>query len=143
MEKITIILQRKQSNQKIISPQSMVSDALTRMHWEKTDHLAVIDDNKNFLGIVTEHDIVSKSLSAGLISSETLVKDIMSTHFPVAFIEDSVQECMLSMQQYHVRILPVFDGHIFKGVVTTEDILYEAIWNRNEIFDEEREIITY
>ena len=143
MEKVTVILERKQSHFKEISPDTLVSDALHKMNCERTDHLIVMDDDENFLGLITEHDIVSKSLSAQFSASKTPVKQIMNTKFPVAFIDDSVQECMQSMQHYHVRLLPVFDGHNFKGIVTIEDILYEAVWNRNEIFDEEKEIIAY
>jgi CBS domain-containing protein len=143
VEKVTVILDRKQSHFKAVSPLSSVSDALNRMNCENTDHLIVVDDDENFLGIITEHDIACKSLCGKLPASKTLVKHVMNTHFPVAFIEDSVEECMQSMQQYHVRLLPVFEGHVFKGVVTTEDILYEAVWNRNEIFDREKEIIAY
>ncbi|MBK5273129.1 MAG: CBS domain-containing protein [Bacteroidia bacterium] len=143
MKKVTAILDRKQSHFKTVSPLLTIRDALNKMNCENTDHLIVMDDDENFLGIITEHDIMSKSLSAKIPNSEMQVSQIMNTHFPVAFIEDSVQTCMQSMQQYHVRILPVFDGHVFKGVVTADDILYEAVWNHNEIFDEEKEIIAY
>jgi len=143
VEKVTVILRRKQSHFKTVSPLCTVSVALNRMNCERTDHLIVMDDDENFLGIITEHDILSKSLSSKNYSTQTEVKEIMNTHFPVIFIEDSVQECMESMQQHHVRLIPVFDGHIFKGIVTVEDILYEAICNRNAIFDEEKEIIAY
>jgi CBS domain-containing protein len=133
MEKITTILDRKQTHFKAISPFSMVSDALGRMNCEKTDHLIVMEDQK-FLGIITEHDIASKSLSGRTPASQTPVRQIMSTNFPVAFTEDTVEDCMVSMQHYHVKLLPVFDGYTFKGVITTDDILYEAVWNREEIF---------
>lgn len=143
VEKVTVILERKQSHFKAVSPLSTASHALNRMNCENTDHLIVMDEDESFLGIITEHDVVLKSLSAVFSSSQIQVKDIMNTHFPVAFVEDSVEECMQSMQQYHVRLLPVFEGHIFKGIITSEDILYEAVWNRNEIFDKEKEIIGY
>jgi len=143
VEKVTVILERKQSHFKAVSPLSTVSHALNRMNCENTDHLIVMDDDENFLGLITEHDIVLKSLSARFPSKQMQVQDIMNTHIPVAFVEDSVEECMQSMQQYHVRLLPVFEGHVFKGIVTSEDILYEAVWSRNEIFDGEKEIISY
>ena len=141
MEKVTIILERKQPHFKSVSPLSTVSDALSRMTSEKTDHLIVMDDDKNFLGIITEHDIASKTLSAKLPAWQTTVKQIMSTHLPIAFTEDTVHDCMRRMQQHHVKILPVFEGHTFKGVVTSEDILHEAVWHRDEIFDMEKEMM--
>jgi signal-transduction protein with cAMP-binding, CBS, and nucleotidyltransferase domain len=135
MEKVTAILERKQTHFKAVSPLCSVSDALGRMNCESTDHLIVMDENENFLGIITEHDIASKSLSTKVPASQTMVKQIMNTRLPVAFTEDTVESCMQSMHQYHVKLLPVFEGRLFKGVVTTEDILHEACWHRNEIFD--------
>ncbi len=143
MEKVTIILKRKQSHFKTISPLCSVSEALNRMNSQRTDYLIVMDDDKNFLGILTEHDIVNKSLSAKSPAAQTLVNQIMNIHYPVVFTDDTVEECMQSMQQHHVRLLPVFEGPAFIGIVTVEDILHEALWKRNEIFDEEREIIAY
>lgn len=143
VEKVTVILERKESRFKTVSPLCTVSDAFSRMNFEKTDYLIVMDDDENFLGIITEHEILSKVFSAKLPAYEMQVVQIMNTNFPVAFVEDSVEECMQSMQQYHVRLLPVFEGHVFKGIVTAEDVLHEAVWNRNEIFDEEKEIIAY
>lgn len=143
MEKVTIILGRKQSHFKTVSPLCKVSDALSRMNSENTDYLIVMDEDENFLGIITEHDIASKAMFSKLAGDETMVKQIMNTHFPVAFTDDTVEECMQSMEQYHVRLLPVFEGHMFKGIVTTEDILHEAVWNRNEIFEREKEIVCY
>jgi signal-transduction protein with cAMP-binding, CBS, and nucleotidyltransferase domain len=145
MEKITRILDRKQPHFKAVSPFSTINDALCRMNFENTDHLIVMDENENYLGVITEHDIASKSLFSKLSPAQILVKNVMNSCLPIAFTEDTVDECMQRMQRYHVRLLPVFEGHRFKGVVTTEDILYEAVWHRNEIFDTEKmaEIISY
>ncbi len=138
MEKITVILKRKQTHFKSVSPNCSVSDALGRMNCENTDHLIVMDENANFLGVVSEHDIASKSLFSKLPPSQRLVKDIMTTRLPIAFTSDTVDQCMQCMQHYHVKFLPVFEGHKFKGIVTTDDILYEAVWNRKDIFDGEK-----
>jgi len=143
MEKVTIILERKQPHFKAVSPFCTVSNALSRMNCENTDYLIVMDEDENFLGIITEHEIASKSLSAKMPAWQTMVKQIMNTHLPVAFTEDTVDDCMRRMQQHHVKIMPVFEGHTFKGVVTSEDILHEAVWHRNEIFDREKEMVRH
>jgi len=143
MEKVTIILERKQPHFKAVSPLCTVSNALSRMNCENTDYLIVMDEDENFLGIITEHEIASKSLSAKMPAWQTMVKQIMNTHLPVAFTEDTVDDCMRRMQQHHVKIMPVFEGHTFKGVVTSEDILHEAVWHRNEIFDREKEMVRH
>jgi CBS domain containing-hemolysin-like protein len=42
---------------------------------------------------------------------------------------------MQLMRQHHVRYLPVFEIHSFRGIVSSEDIIEEAVNNRMEIFD--------
>ncbi|HET9744167.1 MAG TPA: CBS domain-containing protein, partial [Chitinophagaceae bacterium] len=54
---------------------------------------------------------------------------------PAATTDDTVERCMQLMRQHHVRYLPVFEDYSFRGIVSTEDILEEAVNNRMEIFD--------
>lgn len=137
MEKVTMILARKQPHFKSVSPGCALDDALCRMNFENTDHLIVMDEEENYLGVITEHDIASKSLCGKLPPSQRKVMEIMNTCLPVVFTDDTVDECMQCMQHYHIKHLPVFEGHKFKGIVTMDDILYEVVWHRGEIFDGE------
>ena len=62
MEKVTIILNRKESHFNYISPACSLDEALCRMNCEGTDHLVVIDEDGRFNGVITEHDIASKAV---------------------------------------------------------------------------------
>jgi FOG: CBS domain len=59
----------------------------------------------------------------------------MNKGLPAATTDDTVETCMQLMRQHHVRYLPVFEIHSFRGIVSSEDILEEAVYNRMEIFD--------
>ncbi len=137
MEKITSILAKKQPHFHTVSPGSTVSDAVSQMCCENVDHLIVIDDNERFLGIISEHDITLKAMSSTQPLSKTEVKDVMNTRLPVATVNDSVERCMQLMKQFSVRLLPVFEGFHFCGVVSAEDIIKEAVYSRMKIFDED------
>jgi CBS domain-containing protein len=135
MEKVTEILSRKQLHFKKISPACSISDALCRMSSQHTDYLIVMDDNEKFMGLLTEHDIASKSIFANQPLGKIRVKEVMDTRLPIADVDDTVEECMKLMKRHHVRYLPVFDNLSFRGIVSTDDILEEAVSHRAVIFD--------
>lgn len=137
MEKVVTILAGKQPHFKKISPACSISDALCRMSSQNTDYLIVMDEDEKFLGLLTEHDVATKTLFAGRPLAKTKVKEMMNTRLPVADAEDTVEQCMRKMQRHHVRYLPVFNDLNFLGIVSTDDILREAVSHRMEIFDEE------
>lgn len=135
MEKVTEILARKQPHFKKISPTCSISDALGRMSSQNTDYLIVMDDNENFLGLLTEHDVASKTMFAPQPLAKTRVDEMMNTRLPVANADDTVEQCMKVMRRYNVRYLPVFNSLHFLGIVSSDDILQEAVSHRGDIFD--------
>lgn len=137
MEKVTEILSRKQHHFHKVSPGCSVSEALCRMSSQNTDYLIVLDDNENFLGLLTEHDIARRTIFGNKSFTTMEVSEIMNTRFPVADADDTVEQCMRAMKRYNVRYLPVFDNHSFLGIISTDDIVREAVSVRGNIFDEE------
>ncbi|HEU5164217.1 MAG TPA: CBS domain-containing protein [Chitinophagaceae bacterium] len=135
MEKITSILAKKELHFHTVSPGSSVDTALSRMCHENVDYLIVMDDDGLYVGLLTEHDIASKVVITNRQLTKTKVSDIMNKGLPAATTDDSVERCMQLMRQHHVRYLPVFEIHSFRGIVSSEDILEEAVNNRMEIFD--------
>ena len=135
MQKLSSILSRKPRHFQHISASSYVSEALSQMNCQNRDYLVVVDDNDSFAGVLTEHDITSKVMFIDRPLNKTLVKDIMNSQLPCAAGSDTLEGCMQLMQQHHTRFVPVFDDFNFIGVVSSEDILAEAVYNRLEIFD--------
>jgi signal-transduction protein with cAMP-binding, CBS, and nucleotidyltransferase domain len=141
MEKITEILARKQPHFKKISPSCTINDALCRMSTQNTDYLIVMDDNNNFLGLLTEHDVATKSIYSDQPLTKTQVRQMMNTRLPFADEGDTVEQCLRLMKRHNVRYLPVFSNFHFLGIVSGDDILTEALSHRGDIFDEEERII--
>lgn len=135
MEKVTTILSRHQFHFKKISPSCSISDALCRMSSQNTDYLIVMDDNNNFLGLLTEHDVASKTIFMNKPLTKSCVNEMMNTRLPFADVDDTVEDCMKVMKRYHVRHLPVFKNLVLMGIISTDDIIDEAVSHRNEIFD--------
>ena len=104
---------------------------------ENVEYLIVMDDDERYIGLITEHDITTKVLFVNKNSNNTSVGTVMNKRLPAATTEDTVENCMQMMRQHRVRYIPVFENYSFKGIVSTDDILEEAVKNRAEIFDTE------
>ena len=135
MEKVTTILSRHQFHFKKISPSCSISDALCIMSSQNTDYLIVMDDNNKFIGLLTEHDVASKTIFMNKPLTKSCVNEMMNTRLPFADVDDTVEDCMKVMKRYHVRHLPVFKNLVLMGIISTDDIIDEAVSHRNEIFD--------
>ena len=134
MEKITSILAKKELHFNTVSPGSSADSALSRMCHENLEYLIVMDDQK-YVGLLTEHDITSKAVIRNKPLTKTKVSEIMNNRLPAATTDDTVERCMQLMRQHHVRYLPVFEISSFRGIVSSDDIIEEAVNNRMEIFD--------
>jgi len=137
MERITLILERKGAHLHTVSSESPITDALQQMRSENVDYLVVLNDNERFLGILTDHDIATKIVFEKKPFHKISVREGMNTGLPGVTTEDTVEKCMKMMRQHNVRFLPVFDGFDFKGVISTDDIIYEVVKNRMDVFDPE------
>ncbi len=135
MEKLNQILSRQQPHFINITPGSSIRDALCRMSTLNTEYLIVMDGKNKFLGLLTEKDIARKALFLNLPLAETKVEDLMTTQWPFADVNNTVDECMTTMKAHHVKYIPVFENLEFVGVVSADDILVEAVMQRQEIFD--------
>ncbi|HKO81269.1 MAG TPA: CBS domain-containing protein [Chitinophagaceae bacterium] len=137
MENVTVLLAKKQSHFNKISPNCTISDALCRMSCQNTDYLIVMDDDERFLGLLTEHDIATKAIFNNRSITLTKVNQMMNTRLPAADSGDTVEDCMRLMRRFNVRYVPVFKNLNFLGVVSSDDIIQEAVSHRLKIFDVE------
>lgn len=84
---------------------------------------AVITENGNAIGIVTERDLVSKVMSEGLDAKKVLVRDIMSTPLITAAPDTLLVSAAEVMARYRIRRLVVVDETgALAGIITTGDI---------------------
>ena len=126
MSKIKEILQKKGPNFNVVTPDTKVVEALNIMKSENLSYVVVMQDGK-YLGIMSERDYTHKIKLQGKQSETTVVKDIMSTDYPVVGFDEQLQRCMVLMNFYKTRYLPIFDEMEFKGVLTMNDLMREVI----------------
>jgi CBS domain-containing protein len=133
METVADVLDRKFPQFNTVSPDCMVSDALYQMSCENVDHLIVLENDK-FIGVLTDHDSASKVLFAESPLNKIYVREFMNRTLPVATSDDSLEYCMQMMERFNAKHLAVFDSFDFKGVVSSHDLIQEALNKRKATF---------
>ncbi len=139
MEKVADVLGRKYPQFNTVVPDCMVSDALYQMICENADYLIVMEDGR-FQGILTDHDIAARALLDDRPLNRILVRELMSRTLPVATPDNSLEHCLQLMERYQVKHLAVFDRFEFRGVVSSNDLIQEALHSRKDIFEEQTHV---
>lgn len=126
MSKIKDILVKKGPHFNIVTPDTKVIDALTLMKAENLSYVVVMKENK-YLGLMSERDYTHKIKLEGRKSETATVNAIMTDDLPVISFADDLERCMVLMNVYKTRYLPVFDEMKFQGIITMNDLMREVI----------------
>jgi len=135
MRTVANILQNKPPVFNFIAPKAKVIEALHLMNSVNLSYLVVMEGNA-FCGIFSERDYSRNVILKGLHSDTCSVEEVMSNSIPMVGMQDTVEHCMEMQNTYKTRYLVVFDDQEFKGVVTINDVLREALENKEMVFDQ-------
>lgn len=130
-KKVADILLRKGSMITSVTPSTSVMEALTIMADQNIGSVMVMENGK-YLGIVTERDYSRKIALKGKSSTDTKVKEIMSSDLPRVTPNDSVDYCMQLLSDKNIRYLPVFESELIIGIVSINDVVKETILSQQE-----------
>lgn len=134
MRNVSHILERKGANIISVAPNQTVMQALTVMAEKNIGSVLVMEGDK-YVGLLTERDYARKVILKGRSSTDTLVKDIMSTDLPEISPLQSLDECMQIMSKHNVRYLPVFSEAKICGIISIIDVVTETLNAQKETID--------
>lgn len=135
MRTVKDILESKQKAFNIVSPHTLVIDALSMLNAVNLSYLIVMDDDQ-YKGLFSERDYSRNVILKGRTSRSTTVQEVMTTDLPVMHPDQTVEHCMKTMVLNKTRYLLAFDlDKTFAGVITIHDLLREVIANKEDIFD--------
>jgi len=112
-----------------VSAETMAYDALQIMADNDIGALLVVDGHR-LKGIFTERDYSRKVILKGRTSKETSVGELMTREVFCVSPADSIEHCMVIMNDKHVRHLPVIDEHKLVGLVSIRDVVNMIISER-------------
>jgi CBS domain-containing protein len=103
-----------------------VADAARKMAQLDVGALPICGDDDRLKGMVTDRDIVVKVIAQGR-DPNTVRAGELGQGKPVTIgADDSLQELVRTMSQYHVKRVPVIDGHQLVGIVSEVDVASNA-----------------
>jgi len=135
MRTVKDILESKTKTFNIVSPHTLVIDALSMLNSVNLSYLVVMDGNE-YKGIFSERDYSRNVILKGRTSRSSTVQEVMTTDLPMVHLDQTVEHCMKTMILNKTRYLLAFDSNKnFTGVITIHDLLREVIANKEDIFD--------
>ena len=87
--------------------------------------IPIVDDDKSrkVIGILTDRDIVRRTLARGKNPAGLTAAACMTTDVFVAKQDSEIEECLQTMEKHHVRRLPIIDDkRAVCGIVTLSNL---------------------
>ena len=104
-----------------IDSNQTILDAYKKYRDNKVGSLVVTDSDK-CIGIVTERDLIEKSIDKDL--KTTFVKDIMTSNVRTISPSDNLDTASELMERYNIKKLPVLYNDNITGIITINDIVH-------------------
>lgn len=121
------VLQRKTINTIYsVAPGETVYAALELMAAKNIGAVLVIEGG-DLVGIFSERDYARKGILQGRASKDTLIRDVMTANVITITPEQSLESCMITMADKHIRHLPVMDGEKLVGIISINDVVNTII----------------
>lgn len=114
----------------VVGPDISIEESAKKMQIQKVGSLLVAEGS-NFLGIITEKDLVDKVLAKGIDPKKTRVKEVMTNIVHTVGPNEDLLVAIRKMAKSNVKRLPVLDNGKLVGFLTSKDVL--AI--QPELFD--------
>ena len=85
--------------------------------------IPVCDDSKKVVGLVTDRDILLRTIGCGKEIKNTPVSDIMSSNITCCEPDEEVQQAEKIMGTNQVRRIPVMENNKIVGILTLGDLV--------------------
>lgn len=129
------VTRRMQRNVSTIAPSASLEEARRLMREKSVRQLPVTDEDGKLVGMVSDRDIREAMLPVGLlpgssekemekILADTPVEKVMTRKVVAATVNDSLEDAIVLLHDFHVNALPVVDeeGKV-AGIITRTDVL--------------------
>jgi len=100
-----------------------IKAAAAKMFTNKVACLIVNNDNGDFIGVVTERDIVSRVVAASMDIEKTTIDEIMTTQVISCSPNTPSSKVREIMTSHQIRHLPIVYNKVVVGIVSTRDLM--------------------
>jgi CBS domain-containing protein len=99
-----------------------LEEAARKMRDLEVGALPICGDDNRLKGIITDRDIVRKTLADGTDARQVTAGELGSGKPVTIGADDPIEEAIATMTTHQVRRLPVIDGHDLIGMLSQADI---------------------
>jgi CBS domain-containing protein len=117
MSTVADLLDAKGHDVLTVTPTTSVHEAIVQMT-EFSAGTAVVFETDKVVGIVSERDVIRKTVLEKKDAEDVSVAEIMSSNLTVVAAKTSIEDCMQLMTQQRIRHLPVMCGEKLCGIVS-------------------------
>jgi CBS domain-containing protein len=135
MAVVAQLLKHKRDTIYSVGPEAPVLEAIRLMAEHGVGALLVMQ-GEQLVGVVSERDYARKVILKGRSSSETSVRQIMSSPVLTVRPDQSVRECMQIVNDMRVRHLPVVEGERVVGVLSIGDLVRAVLEEQQKTIEE-------
>lgn len=132
MSTIYTILSRKGNSFWFIEPDATVLQAAKRLAEKQIGALMVME-GEQLVGVFSERDLVRLVAQKGPDGLQASVREVMTQTVYGVKPNTTVDECMMLMTDKGIRHVPVLEGKTVLGVVSSRDVVQEAIAHRESL----------
>lgn len=116
-------------------PENSVRDCAKLMNEYHIGCVPVCDCNKNIVGLVTDRDILLRTVACDKDTNHTKISDIMTCNVCHCTPETDVKEAEKIMKDNQIRRIPVVENNKVVGMLTLGDLASDQKVNTQEVCD--------
>ncbi len=121
--KVNDILEAKGRKVFTIKSDKSLKEALDLIVINKIGALLVLNEKDDFVGIISERDLVREFHKADKVALDKTISEIMTTNIIVGILEDEIEEVEAIMTENRFRHLPIMNEGKVVGIVSIGDIV--------------------
>ena len=121
--KVEDIAGADEANVITVSPETLVRDAARLQMENQIGVVIVVDDNGGVAGVLSERDIVHAIAAHGEEVPAMTAGALMTKDVQTCTMDDSPHAIMGRMSTGMFRHMPVVEGGVLKGIISSRDIL--------------------
>jgi len=118
-----------------VNPESTICDVAKVMLDKHVGCIPVCDDKKKIVGLVTDRDLILRSLACEKDGKQTPVSEIMTRKVFNVAPDAEVSEAEKIMCECQVRRVPVVENDVLVGIITIGDLANNQNVSSKEVSD--------
>lgn len=116
-------------------PSDTVSNVAKKMCENHIGCIPVCNQNKNVVGLVTDRDIILRSIACDKDARQTPISEIMTTSVCCCNTDTDISEATKLMSDLQIRRIPVIENDKIVGILTIGDLANDKKVSAKEVSD--------